>query len=141
MTVLKSIVLGFCIALMSIACSKENRAPDDFVITAINVRFVVEDNSESQGRGNYYYVPVWTEAIDPDGDEVVYSLFLENVLIAEDISALSYEIEDIVLEDIISEKTEVAVFKVVAQDSDGATSEATFTVDDEDDFTLEDQIK
>lgn len=61
---------------------------------------------------------IWTDAKDPDGDNVTYSVFLEDT-IARNLATNSYVIDNL-------EFNYKGVGKVIAKDSKGLTSEAEF---------------
>ena len=85
MKIFKSILL-ICLTLLIFNCnadddqSKENSNPSAFVLT--------------EGAATNTGIPFnWTASIDPDDDDVVYAVYLNGLLVIEDLNALIYVIE------------------------------------------------
>lgn len=104
---LKLIVSCLMLVILTSCNSKEeieNRAPGEFTV--------------SINQGGDSKIVTWTEAVDPDGDSVVYDVYFENTKLENDLTTRRA---------VISERTigRGGEVKVVAKDPDGATFEAT----------------
>ena len=114
---LKALLICFSVFAF-ISCSDEdvNMAPREFTVTLSDV------NSRASAPTPIRYLGVsWTEAVDPDGDDVVYDIYVNDVIEESDLNGkreatVSYEVtgDDIVV-------------KVVAKDENGATTTAQAT--------------
>jgi len=78
-----------------------NLPPTDFEVT-INVN---EENTSA--------VVNWSQAADPEGDKVLYDVYLNNELIVKDLSTLTYTLSDL-------SYVNGYVVTIVAKDNDGA---------------------
>lgn len=85
MKIFKSILL-IGVTLLLFNCnayddqSKENRNPSTFILT--------------EGAATNIGIPFsWTASVDPDDDDVVYAVYLNDNLLIEDLNALTYVIE------------------------------------------------
>lgn len=114
MKTLKTLTLLLSIILCT-ACSSDddnlqaNRAPNTFTIT-------LDDSSSDSG-----IITNWTAAVDPDGDTVTYTVYINNVLQVQDITALTYTL---VYELFVNGENTI---KVIALDENGATREHEIT--------------
>ncbi|WP_282042749.1 fibronectin type III domain-containing protein [Winogradskyella flava] len=84
-----------------------NLPPNNFDIEIINI------SSESATIS-------WNEAVDPENDAVTYDIYLNQVLIIENITELTYEFTD------LEELTDYSG-KIIATDSNDNETESTFT--------------
>ncbi|WP_418638293.1 hypothetical protein [Winogradskyella sp.] len=114
MKIFKSILLiGLTLLLFNCHAdddqSKENRTPSAFVLT--------------EGAATNIGIPFnWTASIDPDDDDVVYAVYLNNNLLIEDLNALTYVIEYSLF--VFGENT----ILVIASDSSGGATEQELVV-------------
>lgn len=119
---MKKSYVAILISMVIISCSKSNPnndfpdsdqedvinlAPNDFDIEVVNIT----DNSATIN---------WDEAIDQENDSVLYSIYLNQSLIINGISELTYQFND------LSELTNYSG-KVVAKDTNNNETEVTFS--------------
>lgn len=115
---MKKYCLGLITLALILSCSKEepiteieieeiNLAPNDFNVTMSNL---------SHGSVTIN----WSEATDPEGEIVAYSIYLDGELVAENISGFEYQLMD------LTEFTNYTV-KVVAKDSSNNETSKTFS--------------
>lgn len=108
---LKLVISGLMLAILT-SCSSddevENKAPGMFTITT-----EVDEGSNT--------VVSWTEAVDPDGDAVVYDVYFKGTIQSNDLKTRQTTISS-------STVGSGGVVKVVAKDSKGATSSAEKTI-------------
>ncbi|MFT4805344.1 MAG: hypothetical protein ACI9YE_002560 [Psychroserpens sp.] len=110
------------IAFLIMGCSKDNTIneiveeveeeivnlpPNNFDINIINV-------SSNDATIN------WTEAVDPESDAVIYNIYLNQTLVVENISELTYEFID--LEELTSYSG-----KIIAKDTNNNQTEVAFS--------------
>ena len=86
--------------------SSVNHAPESFEVTAIP-------------SGNSVTIN-WTEAIDPDGDEVFYNVLLQNNLVLEESTSNQFAINELDFETTYSGK-------VIAKDPQGLSVDVDFS--------------
>ena len=88
--------------------STPGQAPSDFSIT------IVGGNVAGTFQVN------WTSSVDPDGTAVVYDLYLDDNLVASDLTSRNYVLDG------LAAQTEYTI-RVVARDENGDTTEASTT--------------
>ena len=86
---------------------QENKNPGAFTINT-------SDITETETTLN------WSAAVDPDGDNVKYSVLNGNTTVASDLEVLTFKLEN------LTENTQYQG-KVIANDGNGGTSEATYS--------------
>ena len=119
-TKMKKIYSTLLIVFLIIGCSKDNpineiieeeetvnQPPNNFDVEILNVSY----NSATIN---------WSEAVDPESDMVTYNIYLNQVLIIENVSELTYEIRD------LEELTEYSG-KIIAKDTNNNQVEVTFS--------------
>ena len=119
---MKRFYLTSLLLLIIISCSKDdskndiiedeeeevvNLAPNDF---SVDINDVSDDSA----------IISWEQATDPENDSVTYSIYLNQTLIVEGISELTFQLTD------LSELTEYTG-KVIAIDSNNNQTWVTFT--------------
>ncbi|WBX72119.1 hypothetical protein [Tenacibaculum retecalamus] len=114
---LKALLICFSVfAFMSCSDDDVNRAPREFTVTLSDV-----SSRTSSPTPVRYLGVIWTEAVDPDGDDVVYDIYVNDVIEESDLNGkreatVSYEVtgDDVIV-------------KVVAKDENGAKTTAQAT--------------
>lgn len=109
MRFLKFIFAAVLISIFFVKCKKENeqpkepnRQPNEFKLTYTTTRSTIELE--------------WTEAVDPDGDKVYYSIYLNGIMLASSLDETRYLVEGL-------EPETLYEGEIVADDgSNGATS-------------------
>ncbi len=111
-------VLLICLAVFTLtSCSDKsedlNRAPGEFTVSFAATKSSTPTFTSSLGV-------VWTEAVDPDGDDVTYDLYVDDVLKESDLGGKrEASVEFSGLKSI--------TIKVIAKDTNGATTTAEAT--------------
>lgn len=114
-----NMLIMLCICLCAIGCSKRNEVIPNSNPSAVTVTTYVS--------GNIVDVS-WTNATDPDNDEVSYSIELSGTIVVSELSSNSYELSNL-------EVNETFQAKLIVTDTEGGQSESPFS------FTTETLIK
>ncbi|WBX72120.1 hypothetical protein [Tenacibaculum retecalamus] len=117
---LKVLLICFSVfAFMSCSDDDVNRAPREFTVTLTDAnqpRTVIVSPTPVSSL-----VVSWTEAVDPDGDKVVYDLYVNDELEGSDLES------DHDLTVTYDRDGKDVIVKVVAKDGNGATTTAQAT--------------
>ncbi|MCT4698000.1 hypothetical protein [Tenacibaculum haliotis] len=117
---LKVLLICFSVfAFMSCSDDDVNRAPREFTVTLTDAnqpRTVIVSPTPVSSL-----VVSWTEAVDPDGDKVVYDLYVNNELEGSNLES------DHDLTVTYDRDGKDVIVKVVAKDGNGATTTAQAT--------------
>lgn len=112
---LKVLLVCFAVFVLTSCSDKSeelNKAPGEFTVSFVATKSSTPTFTSSLGV-------VWTEAVDPDGDEVTYDVYVDDILKESNLGKREASVEFSGIKSI--------TVKVIAKDTNGATTTATAT--------------